>query len=87
MKKVYIASPLTSNSAKIERERYEQVKSAVYDIMSKHSDVIPYSPILHFYPLACSHNLPKNYEYWKIINLEMLRLFDELWVIKIAARS
>jgi nucleoside 2-deoxyribosyltransferase len=40
-----------------------------------------FSPIAHNHPLAVTHELPTDAEFWKSHNTLMLNKCDELWVI------
>ena len=42
-----------------------------------------YSPIVHFHPIACLHDLPRDIDFWWNISEDMIRKADAFWVLKL----
>ncbi len=40
-----------------------------------------YSPIVHFHPIACLHDLPRDVDFWWEFNKDMIERCDEFWVL------
>jgi hypothetical protein len=78
---IYLASPYTSDSPTTMERRFRQAAAATAALINRGK--IIYSPILHFHPLAELYDLPKNFDFWREVNLNMLSLASELWVLTI----
>lgn len=76
---IYLASPYSSPHASVMERRFRQAAAATAALINRGK--IIYSPILHFHPLAEMHELPKDFEFWKEVNLAMLTKADELCVL------
>jgi len=77
----YLASPYSHPDPLVMERRFEQVMEVAAKLI--HSGRIIYSPILHFHPIAVSHNLPKDFTFWQIINKEILSRCDRLLVLRL----
>ena len=76
---IYVASPYTSPNAEVMQHRYETVRDFVG--RATLNEFIVYSPIVHFHEVAKSIALPRNYSFYKHINLHMLALASSMWVL------
>lgn len=65
--------------SRIEEFRFDQAMSAVCWLLDHKITV--YSPIVHFHPVACTHNLPRDIQFWRDHNLNMLAESQELIVL------
>ena len=72
---IYVASPYTG----AEQERYEAVMKFVAH-HTKEGQIL-YSPIVHFHPMACQYDLPRDFPFWKKHIMVMLGEADNLWVL------
>lgn len=77
----YLASPYTDSDHRVESFRFDQAMSAVVWLLTHRSTV--YSPIVRFHPIATSHNLPRDIQFWRNHNLAMLLEAKELLVLQI----
>ena len=78
---IYIASPYTDESSGLMHERYRAVSIfCVAAIMKGH---FVFSPIVHWHPIAVEHNLPKDADWWRMLNENYLRNSTQLWVLKL----
>lgn len=73
---IYLASPFSSPDKSIETSRYILTKEYVQRRLLR--GIVLFSPIVYFYPLAHSLDLPKHFEFWKRINIEYLRRADSV---------
>jgi len=79
---VYLASPYTHGDPKIVEER--AAAAANFTAAHLRKGVFIYSPIVHCHELAKTHDLPKDFEFWKSYNFAMLSKASELWVLTLA---
>ena len=77
---MYVASAYTHANRQIEWERYLSVMDFM-TWLARHSDVVPYSPILHCHDWADRHELPKDADWWRQQNSCMLRNASGLYVL------
>ncbi len=78
MKLIYIASPYTGTVAEMDH-RFKLAAGYVARLCG--GDSIPYSPIVHFHPVAVAHTLPCDISYWRTVNIAMLRRCDGVHVL------
>lgn len=78
---IYLASPYTSDSPTTMERRFRQAAAATAALINQGKVI--YSPILHFHPLSELYYLPKEFAFWQEVNLAMLVLAEELWVLTI----
>lgn len=78
---IYLASPYTSPDIFVMEERYQRNLDMLAHLLAKGHVV--YSPIVHFHPLACERDLPRDFAFWSRINLWMLGRADSLYVLKL----
>lgn len=76
---IYIASPYTGPTPKIMRDRFHGALH--YTAYLLHRGLHPYSPIVHFHELADWQDLPKDFEFWRDLNYNMLARCDALHVL------
>lgn len=76
---IYLASPYTHQDKKIMESRFNDAVSACAFIMQK--GFIVYSPIVHMHPIAIAHDLPRDWEYWKKVDSEMVTRCDSFWIL------
>jgi hypothetical protein len=78
---IYLASPYAHTDPAVMQKRYEM---AVQFVNDQYKVNIPiYSPIVHNHPVALLGGLPRTWDYWKMIDLAMLRLCHALWVLQL----
>lgn len=75
---IYIASPYSGTPEQME-SRYKAV--ADYTARMINVGLVVYSPIVHFHHLANEHELPKDFEFWKNINIGMINVSTQLFVL------
>ena len=80
-KLIYVASPYTSFSRKVEEIRNIEVAAAMGYLMVKLPELAFFSPICHTHPIATLCKLPGNWEFWKRYDEAMLSRCDEIWVL------
>lgn len=78
---IYLASPYSHPDSLMMKTRFllaEQC-TAILSAAGRHV----YSPIVHYHEMAKKFSLPTNFEYWKQINLDMIRRADGMYVLNI----
>ncbi len=80
MKLIYIASPYTGTAEEMDHRYYLTIW---YVAKLCEDGYVPYSPIVHFHPVAKLHDLPRDITYWRRVNTAMLRRCDELHALRI----
>jgi hypothetical protein len=78
---VYLASPYSDEQKSTREWRYKQAE--VFTARKLAEGITIYSPIVHCHHLALGHELPKDFEFWKEHNYNMLKPCQELWVLMI----
>lgn len=78
---IYLASPYTDPDIFVMERRYERNLEMLAHLTRKGHVV--YSPIVHFHPCACEHDLPRDFAFWSRINFWMLGRSDSLYVLKL----
>lgn len=76
---IYLASPYNHASAFVREHRYRLALRAVGRMML--DGEVVYSPIVHNHPIACTIDLPKDWDFWKRIDLAILARCDILRVL------
>jgi hypothetical protein len=76
---IYLASAYTHKDPAVMIERFDKVTAVAAHLINR-GDII-YSPIMHFHPIAERHDLPRNFGFWKEVNLQILKRCDELWIL------
>lgn len=77
----YLASPYTDPDPRVEEFRFNSAMDAVCWLLDHRTTV--YSPIVHFHPIATTHNLPSDIQFWRDHNLAMLIEAKELLILQI----
>ena len=78
---IYLASPYSSPDPAVMQDRYERAL-AVAAMLTNKGQVV-YSPIVHYHPMACVHDLPRDFSFWAKINFWMISRADSLYVLKL----
>jgi len=76
---IYLASPYTDRDLGKMEERYQAVSAKVAELMRR-GEVV-FSPIAYCHPLAKAYDLPRNFEFWKEFDEEMIGLATELTIL------
>lgn len=76
---IYLASPYYHEDPEVMHQRYLQVLEAA--AMMLRAGHIVYSPIVHNHPIAQAYALPRDFDFWMRIDLDILRRCDALWVL------
>ena len=79
---MYVASPYSHPERQIERARYISVMEFM-TWLTRHSDVVPFSPILHCHDWADLSDLPKDAAWWRKQNSCMLRNASGMYILLI----
>ena len=78
---IYLASPYSHPHCSVRYQRFIAVALATAKLMNE-GEVV-YSPIVHNHTLAELVDLPKNWEYWKKFDEEMLSKADRFMILKL----
>lgn len=73
--KIYLAIPYSGMA----EESFRIANEVSAELMNKGH--IVFSPISHSHPIAVSHNLPTDWDFWKKFDESFIEWCDELWVI------
>lgn len=76
---IYLASPYAHHDPVVMQFRYEQ--AAMYVSNSYKARIPMYSSIVHNHPIALLGGLPRTWEFWREIDLPMLRICDQLHIL------
>jgi len=76
---IYLGQPYSDPSLEIMHSRFE-AGIAFVSLNARKQQVI-YSPIVHFHPIACLHDLPRDIDFWWSISKDMIERCDEFWVL------
>jgi len=79
---VYLASPYTHSSHAIQEERFLAVSRIVAHFLPINRAPV-FSPILYAHELAKNFSLATDFQSWLRFNNAMLRLSNELWVLRL----
>ena len=78
---IYLASPYSTPTTprwSLHR-RFEETEKATAGCFSRGFTV--FSPIVYCHQLAATYRLPRKFEFWKYLNLEMLDLCHQFWIL------
>lgn len=78
---IYLASPYSHSDPAVMQQRYEAMVQVVNHFYRQNIRV--YSPIVHNHPVAVLGGLPRTWEFWEGIDLDMLARCDEFCVIQL----
>ena len=76
---IYLGSPYTHKSSIVRQLRYDAVLKATAELLKEHLPI--FSPIVHCHPLAVMYDLPKDIDYWRRYNENMLDCSNEFWLL------
>jgi hypothetical protein len=75
----YLAIPYTDPDPEVMQARFEMANLIAAELMKK--GLLIYSPISHSHPIA-QYGLPLDWKYWQYYDREIMKICDELIVIK-----
>ena len=78
---IYVASPYHDSNPGLMHERYRAVCIFCASMINEGKFV--FSPIAHWHPIAVTHSLPKDADWWRKLDEDYLRHSSELWVLKL----
>lgn len=81
MSLIYLASPYTDPDHEVMQFRYEQALAHVHESLATLKHATLYSPVVHYHPVAERYELPRDYEFWKRRNADLICVAKELWVL------
>lgn len=84
---VYLASPYSHESANIRSQRYQLALQTARKILD--TGVAVFSPIVASHPLVVSADATEKHKFafWKRLDLGVIDIVDELWVLDIDGRN
>lgn len=84
MKLIYLATPYSTPDLRLRNIRYEQACLACRKLLKDTSHINIYCPIVHWHPIAQSFTALQNTdEAWAARNKDILRISDELCVLRL----
>lgn len=78
---IYLASPYSNPDPEVMRQRF--LEACRYTAEALASGLVVYSPIVHCPPMAERYDLPRDWEFWKKIDTEIISKCSELRVLKL----
>ena len=81
----YLASPYSAPERSIMDWRFHQAAAACAHFMRR--NVLVYSPIVHNHYLASNFDLPHSWDFWAQLDIPMLTLAQELWVLALPGHT
>lgn len=78
---IYLASPYTDPDPEVRLSRYTSACNACAYLLKQGN--IVYSPIVHWHTIANTHNLPKDFAFWREQDEHMIRLSDTFAVLQL----
>ena len=78
---IYLISPYEHDTDGIMQLRYEMACEACVILTGR--GFVMYSPIVHWHPIACRFDLPRDHEFWMFHNHEMISLSGSVLVLKL----
>lgn len=76
---IYLASPYAHPDPEIMQSRFHSVAALTADLLKRGRVV--YSPIAHNHYLAVQFDMPRSWDFWQTVDLPMLDLAEELYVL------
>lgn len=76
---IYLASPYAHPDLAIMQERFHSVAAETARLL-KEGRVV-YAPIAHNHYLAVHFDMPRSWAFWQALDLPMLDLAEEFWVL------
>lgn len=78
---IYLATPFTHKSKNIRMKRYiTSCKISGYLLLNH---ALVFNPLSHSYPIATMVGLPKNWDFWKDLDLKMVSVCDKIIVLRL----
>lgn len=78
---IYLASPYSHPDPLVMKTRFLLAQQATAAMIFEGKFV--YSPIVHCHELAQAYQLPKDFDFWRRYNIDMLRRADAFRILKI----
>lgn len=78
MKKIYLASPYSSNNKEIEEQRFKAICKIAGELILKGYFI--FSPIAHSHSIHIYGNLKSKTAFWEKFNNSWIDWCDELWI-------
>jgi hypothetical protein len=78
---VYLSSPYSHDDPAVREERYHAAMATAASLVQKNFFVI--SPIVHWHSVALAHQLPTDFEFWKLYNEELIKRCDAVFLLAI----
>lgn len=85
MLKIYLCSPYTHSDHQVMEDRYLAACLKASQLVKDGHYV--YSPIVHWHPVAKLHDLPREWEFWKRLDTEAIKMMNEVCVLKLEGWS
>lgn len=83
MSHVYLASPYTHEDKEVMKQRYLKTMKYILESFEKEPYHTIYSPIVYYHQFAERFELPRDAEFWRIRNEDMIASCKELRVLKL----
>lgn len=83
MSLIYLASPYTHEDHEVMSFRYEAALAHIHESLTTLTHATLYSPVVHYHPVAERYELPRDYEFWKHRNTDLICVAKELWVLRL----
>jgi len=78
---IYLASVYSLNADEhLMQKRYEFVRGVIAEFLN--NGVSVFSPIVHCHEVAKHHHLPKDWSFWKKVDLDYLSSCTDLFVLR-----
>lgn len=80
MKMIYLASPYSHPDPLVREKRFKLACQVAAKLISRR--IVVYSPVAYTHPMV-QHDpsLPTNWDFWRSLDEEFLKICDELWII------
>jgi len=78
---IYIGSPYSSPASSVRDDRAYQAGAFAAHCAQK--GLVVYCPIASWHHIAKEHSLPKDFYFWRHLNLNILRHCTEMWVLRL----
>jgi hypothetical protein len=79
---IYLASPYTDRSNIVMENRYRMALEAAAELTK--AGLCIYSPIVHFHPMACIYDMPRDFTFWETLSRMMIDCAEGFWVLKLS---
>lgn len=76
---IYLASPYSHPNASVMARRFEAACNRTAYLLNQGYHV--FSPVVHSHPIATAHQLPRDIDFWRSFNLDMIARCDYLEVL------